>query len=56
MILHVTKRRDWLDQRSNENYLPVDFKREGFIHCCSQEQLPGVLQRYFKNARDLVLL
>jgi uncharacterized protein (DUF952 family) len=56
MILHVTKRSEWIDQRSKENYSPADFNREGFIHCCLREQLPGVLQRYFKNARDLVLL
>jgi len=29
---------------------------EGFIHCCSSTQLPGVIQRYYLGVEKLVLL
>ena len=56
MILHVTERTDWLSQKHSETFSPADLQREGFVHCCTKEQLPGVLERYFKGRKDLVLI
>ncbi len=56
MIYHITTLQDWELQKHQESFLPVDFHKEGFIHCCTAEQLPGVKERYFKGKRNLVLL
>lgn len=56
MIYHITTVQDWELQKDEENFLPPDFHREGFIHCCTEHQLAGVLDRYFKGKTGLVLL
>lgn len=38
------------------SYLPEAFEEEGFIHCCFLQQIEGVLERYFRDATNLVLL
>lgn len=47
------------DAKSLENqsfYSTESLTQEGFIHCCTAAQLPGVIQRYYANATELVLL
>ncbi len=56
MILHVTSFADWERQSKAPSYAPEAFADEGFIHCCTQDQLQDVLQRYFKGRSGLVLL
>jgi uncharacterized protein (DUF952 family) len=56
MIYHVTSRQDWQSQECKAGFFPADYFKEGFIHCCTQPQLQGVLERYFKGKTDLVLL
>jgi uncharacterized protein (DUF952 family) len=56
MIYHVTSRQDWHSQKANSQFIPEDYHREGFIHCCTPEQLPGVLERYFKGKSQLIML
>ncbi len=56
MILHVTNLSEWQQQSNQVYYAPGNFTKEGFIHCCSQEQLQGVLQRYYTGQSDLLLL
>jgi len=56
MIFHITSRNDWFSQKGKSTFSPADFNREGFVHCCTQEQIAGVLERYFSNQKDLVLL
>jgi uncharacterized protein (DUF952 family) len=55
MIYHVTTEGEW---RSSTEffYSPSAFQKENFIHCCSKEQLSGVLKRYFDGKKNLVLL
>jgi uncharacterized protein (DUF952 family) len=55
MLLHVCSASAW-EHSSGDNYKPGTFEKEGFIHCCLERQLDGVLTRYFKGANDLVLL
>ena len=55
MIYHVTTKGEW--ENSNKFfYSPSSFAKEGFIHCCSADQLEGVLHRYFSGKIDLLLL
>ncbi len=39
-----------------EAYAPSGYSNEGFIHCCSAAQLAGVLERYFSDASEVLLL
>jgi len=34
----------------------IDYHKEGFIHCYTDKQLTGVMERYFKGKTGLVLL
>lgn len=56
MIYHVTTAGEWSEQQDFDYFAPSAFGREGFIHCCTQEQLKGVLERYYKDQTDLLLL
>lgn len=60
MIFHVTEPARW--QRSlaegihTGSTLGVDLAEEGFIHCSTVEQWPGVIDRFYVGAPELVLL
>lgn len=56
MIFHVSKKADW-DQAKQQGYFEVpSLQLEGFIHMSQQHQISGVLDRYYKEATDLLLL
>jgi uncharacterized protein (DUF952 family) len=55
VVLHVCTQAEWFASPP-DFYEPANFFRDGFIHCCSEKQLAGVLDRYFKGQSDLVLL
>ncbi|GHN01236.1 hypothetical protein WSM22_27250 [Cytophagales bacterium WSM2-2] len=56
MIYHITTSQDWESQKDKPDFLPADYHKEGFIHCCTSEQLAGVMERYFKGKTGLALL
>lgn len=56
MIYHVVPVADWYEQASASVYAPPTFEKEGFIHCCTKDQLPGVLERYYKGQSGLLLV
>ncbi len=56
MIYHITTQAEWAGYSKENNYAPIAFAVEGFIHCCSKAQVEGVLQRYFQGKTDLLLL
>ena len=56
MIYHVTRKEDWAKALSNGFYEAASLKTEGFIHTSSVNQITGVLERYFENEKELVLL
>ena len=56
MIYHIAASEDWNLHLTNEWYAPEAFSKEGFIHCSTKEQVPGVLQRYYAGVGDLLLL
>ncbi|MFT3980539.1 MAG: DUF952 domain-containing protein [Ferruginibacter sp.] len=56
MIYHVTTRKDWAAAQAKGFYDHPSLAAEGFIHNCSLEQLPGVLDRYYKGVPELILL
>ena len=56
MIYHVTTEQQWQHAQSEGYFEEPSLKSEGFIHMCSKEQLEGVLDRYYKNLKQLLLL
>jgi uncharacterized protein (DUF952 family) len=55
-IYHIVTEEEYNRQRSKEHYIHESLNLEGFIHCSFEEQINGVLKRYFKNADSLMLL
>ncbi|AXY78164.1 DUF952 domain-containing protein [Paraflavitalea soli] len=55
-IYHITTQAEWDAASRSGIYEAASLKEEGFIHCSQEEQIPGVLQRYFKGKTNLVKL
>ena len=56
MIYHVTTKKQWEDALVVGFFEEPSLHIEGFIHNSTNEQVAGVLERYYKNKTDLVLL
>jgi uncharacterized protein (DUF952 family) len=56
MIYHVVTRSDWQKALEMNYYEAASLANEGFIHCSLAVQVKGVLERYYKNQSDLLLL
>ncbi|MBX2840096.1 MAG: DUF952 domain-containing protein [Gammaproteobacteria bacterium] len=55
-MYHLANPTDASKLRTGDNYRAPSLDSEGFIHCCTGTQLPGVIQRYYIDAVNLVLL
>lgn len=56
MIFHITHLRQW-ELALASGYLEApSLSSEGFIHMCEAKQINGVLDRYFKESTDLLLI
>ena len=56
MIYHVTTEESWHKARRQGFYEAASLAAEGFIHCSSEEQVQGVLDRYYRGQKELLLL
>ncbi len=56
VVFHVAMHPDLHRATSAGQYVCDSLAREGFIHCCLSEQLPGVLERYFSNTADYTVI
>jgi uncharacterized protein (DUF952 family) len=56
ILFHFAARRDWADAQTGEHYRAPSLAREGFIHCATRAQIPGVIQRHLRGRTDLVRL
>lgn len=56
IIYHVTTMTEWDKARQNGFYEHASLKAEGFIHCSEEQQVAGVLERYFAGQTGLVKL
>jgi uncharacterized protein (DUF952 family) len=56
IIYHVTKAADWNAAKQRGYYEHPSLKDEGFIHCSQDQQVAGVLKRYFGGQKDLIKL
>ena len=60
MIYHLTDRATWADSQAAGEHTSstrgVTLAEEGFIHCSTAEQWRGVVERFYADATDLLLL
>ncbi len=56
MIYHVVAKADWEKALLQGWYVADSLATEGFIHTSKQDQVKGVLERYYKDQTDLLLL
>ena len=55
-IFHITERSTWQEAKQNTFYEGDMLSTDGFIHCCSFEQIEDVLLNWFKGKHDIVIL
>lgn len=55
-IYHIARPEDWENSAENGEYAVESLESEGFIHCSFDEQLAGVLERYYKGAGEVLVL
>jgi uncharacterized protein (DUF952 family) len=60
MIFHITDTATWAGSQLRGMHTGstrgIDLVEEGYIHCSSAEQWPGVVERFYADAPDLLLL
>jgi len=56
VILHIAQPADVEAGNSLRRYRCGSLDSEGFIHCCTPEQLAGVVERYYSGVAGLMLL
>ncbi len=56
IIYHVTTKSEWDQATKKGFYEAPSLKEEGLIHCSEDNQVAGVIERYFKDKRNLVKL
>lgn len=56
IIYHITTKAAWKEAIERGSYSTPSLTEEGFIHCSQEEQIDGVLERYFSGQHDLVKL
>jgi uncharacterized protein (DUF952 family) len=56
IIYHITTKEAWDQAIQNGAYTTTSLNEEGFIHCSQENQIAGVLERYFVGKQDLVKL
>ncbi len=56
MIYHVVTTQNWQKALQQGFYEAASLATEGFIHASKAEQVAAVLERYYKNQVNLLLL
>ncbi|MEJ7766761.1 MAG: DUF952 domain-containing protein [Chitinophagaceae bacterium] len=56
MIFHITTPACWEQAITNGLFESASLSRQGFIHCCMENQLNGVIARYYSELDELLIL
>jgi uncharacterized protein (DUF952 family) len=56
IIFHFAKPDDWLAAKSSGKYAPSNWQAEGFIHCATEQQIAGVIERHLKGRGRFIKL
>lgn len=54
--MHITGQKEWQRALENGAYQADTLAEQGFIHCCLDSQVEGVLKEWFAGAANLVVL
>jgi uncharacterized protein (DUF952 family) len=55
-IFHIAQRAEWEQAAPTGAYRPASLASEGFIHCSTAAQVPGVANAFYRGQGDLLLL
>lgn|SRR5690606_12374120 len=55
-VYHIVLPDRWEQVRNGSTYSADSLESEGFIHCSYDHQLEDVIGRYYRDARELVIL
>ena len=55
-IFHIADQERWTLAETTGGYTPPGFETDQFIHCCTLEQMSGVLFRFFKDQDSILVL
>ena len=56
LIYHITSHKEWEQAQNTGVYKAPSLSAEGFIHCSTRAQAPGVGERYYRGLPGLGLL
>lgn len=56
MIFHLTDETQWADALARGAYRHPTLHSLGFIHLCTKSQLPKVVEQFFPEAEELMVL
>ena len=56
MIYRITDAKDWAAAQASGYFASADLTTEGFIHCCTAQQIAAVANRYYQGREGLLLL
>ncbi len=56
LIYHITTNENWEKYRTRPSYQTESLATEGFIHCSYENQLEGVLKRYYSGQKSVLIL
>ncbi len=56
LIYHITTPAKWADAQAKGQYEADTLATEGYMHCSTQDQVAGVLDRFFKGQSNLLKL
>lgn len=55
-LIHICTQSEWENAKPSGEYLAASLETEGFIHCSRPDQVLGVVNRFYADVPDLVLL
>ena len=55
-IYHIAALADWNRAKESGYYEVPSLKEEGFIHCSMEDQVPRVVDRFYSDRKDIVVL
>ena len=56
MIYRIAEAKDWEAAQVSGYFASTDLLAEGFIHCCTAQQIAAVANRYYQGREALLLL
>ncbi|MEI2453270.1 DUF952 domain-containing protein [Lysobacter firmicutimachus] len=56
LVYHFAAPADWAAAQARGEYAPESLAREGFLHCATQAQLAGVIERHQRGRGALLRL